>query len=322
MDDTKKQRPQPLIIAHRGACGYLPEHTLAAKAAAHAMGADYLEQDIVATADGDLVVLHDIYLDTVTDVATVFPGRQREDGRYYVIDFTLAELRKLTLHERVDLQTGQTAYSRRFPAEGPAFRIATFAEEIKLVQGMNRSTGREVGLYVEIKRPAWHRQQGHDICRMVLGKLTAAGYTSAEDRVIVESFDADEVRRMRRELKTQLKLGQLIGMNQWQEAPCDFAAMQTRTGLEEIATYASAIGPWAPLLVTDYDTAQPPVASTLAQDAHACGLQVHPFTFRADDLPPWAATFEELLVFYFKQVRVDGLFTDFPDLARQVRDAL
>jgi len=90
----------PIVIAHRGASGYLPEHTLEAKALAYGLGADYLEQDVVATRDAQLVVLHDLHLDDVTDVASRFPGRQRADGRHYAIDFDLAELQQLAVSER------------------------------------------------------------------------------------------------------------------------------------------------------------------------------------------------------------------------------
>ena len=100
----------PIVIAHRGASGYLPEHTLAAKALAHGLGADYIEQDVVATRDSQLVVLHDLYLDDVTDVALKFPGRQRSDGRHYVIDFDLAELEQLTVFERRAPGTARAKY--------------------------------------------------------------------------------------------------------------------------------------------------------------------------------------------------------------------
>ena len=110
-------KPPPIVIAHRGASGYLPEHTLVAKALAHGLGADYLEQDVVATRDGQLVVLHDLYLDDVTDVAAKFPGRQRTDGRHYVIDFDLAELKTLTIFERRAPGALTAKYPARFPVD-------------------------------------------------------------------------------------------------------------------------------------------------------------------------------------------------------------
>ena len=142
-----------LVIAHRGACGYLPEHTLEAKAYAHALGADFVEQDIVATRDDELIVMHDIHLDRVTNVAERFPGRMRDDGRFYARDFDLHEIQSLNATERRRAD-GQTAvFPQRFPTTIGRFRVPTLREEIKFIQGLNRSTGRDVGIYPEIKRP-------------------------------------------------------------------------------------------------------------------------------------------------------------------------
>ncbi len=150
------------VIAHRGASGYLPEHTLPAKALAYGLGADFLEQDVVLTKDRHPIVLHDIHLDTVTDVADRFPERARADGRYYALDFTLAEIKTLAVHERWDHKNRQPVFAGRFPSEN-RLSVPTLAEEIELVQGLNTSTGRDVGIYPEIKKPAWHREQGYDI---------------------------------------------------------------------------------------------------------------------------------------------------------------
>ena len=133
-----------IVIAHRGASGYLPEHTLPAKAMAYAQGADYLEQDLVMTKDDQLVVLHDHYLDRVTDVAERFPDRARKDGRYYAIDFTLAEIRSLKFTEGFEIENGKKVqvYPGRFPMGKSDFRIHTFEEEIEFVQGLNRQKHR------------------------------------------------------------------------------------------------------------------------------------------------------------------------------------
>jgi glycerophosphoryl diester phosphodiesterase len=128
------------VIAHRGASGYLPEHTLEAVAMAYAMGADYLEQDVVLTKDDHAIVLHDIHLEAVTNVAQVFPRRARSDGRYYAIDFTLAEIKALQVHERIALPAGAAVYPKRFPVGWSRFEIPTLEEEITLVQGLNKST--------------------------------------------------------------------------------------------------------------------------------------------------------------------------------------
>jgi len=160
-----------IVIAHRGACGYLPEHTLEAKAMAYGMGADYIEQDVVLTRDDRAVVLHDIHMDTVTDVAKAFPDRKREDGRYYAIDFTLDEIKKLHVTERMDLETGKPVFPGRFPAGKSGFRVPTLEEEIELIQGLNKSTGKDVGIYPEIKSPAWHRSEGKDISKAAKARI-------------------------------------------------------------------------------------------------------------------------------------------------------
>jgi glycerophosphoryl diester phosphodiesterase len=157
-----------LVIAHRGASGYLPEHTLEAKALAYGMGADYLEQDVVATRDDELVVIHDIFLDRVSNVAEKFPDRKRDDGRFYARDFDLAEIRTLRAWERRGDDGITAVFPKRFPTGQGAFQIPTLREEIKLVQGLNKSTGRSVGMYVEIKRPAWHKGEGVDISPILL----------------------------------------------------------------------------------------------------------------------------------------------------------
>lgn len=130
---------EKIVIAHRGASGYLPEHTLPAKAMAYAQGADYLEQDLVMTKDDNLVVLHDHYLDRVTDVADRFPDRARKDGRYYAIDFTLDEIKSLKFTEGFDIENGKKVqtYPGRFPMGKSDFRVHTFEEEIEFVQGLS-----------------------------------------------------------------------------------------------------------------------------------------------------------------------------------------
>jgi glycerophosphoryl diester phosphodiesterase len=172
---------RPLVIAHRGASGYLPEHTLAAKAYAHALGADFLEQDLVLTKDDVPVVLHDIYLDTVTDVAMRFPERKRADGRFYALDLTLVELKQLRVTERFNAKTGAPVFAARFPAGQAEFRVSTLEEELQLIQGLNRSTGRSVGIYPEIKQPQWHRVQGHDIRKMLRPLLARYGYATKKE---------------------------------------------------------------------------------------------------------------------------------------------
>ena len=304
-----------LVIAHRGASGYLPEHTLAAKAAAHVMGADYLEQDVVLSKDGVPMVLHDIHIDTVTDVAQVFPGRARRDGRFYAIDFTLDELKALTVMERGD-QAGRAAFPGRFPRGASSFQIPTLAEEIELIQGLNLSTGREAGIYTEIKAPAWHRAEGHDIAAVVLGVLADYGYADPDDPVFLQCFDWNETQRIRGELGWRGKLVQLLGENSWREAPgVDYDALRTAAGIAQIAEVADGIGPWMRHVVPGVDAGGRAIVTDLVANAHAQGLVVHPYTFRADALPDYADSLEEALRIFLIEADVDGLFTDFPDRA-------
>jgi len=313
MSNTARQTP--VVIAHRGASGYLPEHTLESKALAYGMGADYLEQDVVATRDNELVVLHDIHLDTVTNVAERFPDRAREDGRFYARDFDLAELRTLNVHERRTADGVTAVFPGRFPTTEGRFSIATLAEEITMIQGLNKATGRKVGIYPEIKSPAFHAGEGVDVSRLLLNMLREFGYTDQAAPVFVQCFDAKEVARLRNELGCRLKLVQLIGENDWGESDTDYDALMTSAGLQQVATVADAIGPWAAQLYTIAEIDGQAVSSGLTSRAHAAGLSVHPYTFRADALLPGFDTFAEMIEWFAGTLSIDGLFTDFPDKA-------
>lgn len=306
-----------IVIAHRGASGYLPEHTLAAKALAYGLGADYLEQDLVLTQDNQLIVLHDVHLDTVTDVASVFPGRNRKDGRYYALDLTLAEIKTLRVQERIDLTTNRVVFPGRFPRGHSEFRVPSLEEELQLVQGLNRSTGRSVGIYPEIKSPAWHRLQGRDISRLVLEMLARYGYADRESLAYVQCFDAAETRRLRTELQCQLRLIQLLGENSWQEAPTDFDALRTPAGLATVAEYADGIGPALDQVLDGVGADGRAQRTGLVEQAHQHGLEVHAYTFRTDALPPYARDATELLRMAYVEANLDGLFCDFPDVAVQ-----
>jgi glycerophosphoryl diester phosphodiesterase len=305
----------PLIIAHRGASGYLPEHTLAAAAYAHAVGADFIEQDLVMSRDDVLVVLHDIHLDTTTNVAAKYPQRAREDGRFYAIDFDWAELRELRVNERVNHRTGAAVYPQRYPVGAGPFRLCTMEEQLIMIRGLNQSTGRSVGLYPEIKAPSWHADEGKDPSAALLKLLARHHYPSAGEHIFVQCFEAGELRRLREELGTDLPLIQLIGLNSWGHHNADYDSLLTPAGLREIARYAQGIGPHFEHLLTGFDAGGRPEFSSLMDDAHATGLAVHPFTFRADQLPRGVADFDTLLALFVRTAGVDGLFTDHPDLA-------
>ncbi|MDH4049399.1 MAG: glycerophosphodiester phosphodiesterase [Gammaproteobacteria bacterium] len=303
----------PIVIAHRGASGYLPEHTQEAKALAYAMGADFLEQDVVASRDDQLIVSHDIHLDRVSDVASRFPDRHRDDGRFYVRDFELQELQTLNIHERLNDDGSAAAFPGRFPLHKGRFRIVTLAQEIEMIQGMNRATGRNVGIYPEIKAPAWHRAEGVDVSALLLAMLDDYGYRSAADPVFVQCFDAAEVRRLKNELDCQLPLIQLIGENSWAESDTDYDYLRSEAGLREIAATAIGIGPWIGQLYTLANIDGQPVSTGLVKLAQQLGLAVHPYTFRADAVPPGFASYAALVQWFVLELKVDGLFTDFAD---------
>ena len=300
------------VIAHRGACGYLPEHTLEAKALGYAMGADYLEQDVVATRDDQLIVTHDISLEAVTDVAHRFPDRHRTDGRFYARDFDLGELRTLNVHERRKEDGATAAFPRRFPTDKGRFAIASLRDEIEMIQGLNASTGRSVGIYPEVKKPQWHAQEGVDLSALLLQTLGEFGYRDAGDPVFVQCFDWAEVQRIRSDLGCRLRLVQLLGENEWQESATDYDLLKTPDGLRQIAEVAEGIGPWIGQLYTLAEIDGHPVSTGLVSAAHEAGLAVHPYTFREDQLGPGFETMIEMVDWFVGSLNIDGLFTDFP----------
>lgn len=303
---------EPIIIAHRGASGYLPEHTLEATILAHGLGADFIEQDIVLSKDDVPVVLHDVHLDTTTNVAERFPERERADGRFYAVDFTLRELKTLRVLPRFERQSGRAVYPERYPSGEPGFEIATFEEAIQLIQGLNQSTRREVGIYPEIKKPSWHLEQGKDVGAAVVAMLSRYGYRDKSDLCYVQCFELTETRRLRDALGYEGRLVQLIGGRAKGEDGTDYRYLQTVAGLEELAQLADGIGP--PLdLVVSANSGGSVQAKPLVSDAHAAGLVVHPYTARADALPSWANSYEALIDSLFVEVAVDGVFTDFPN---------
>jgi glycerophosphoryl diester phosphodiesterase len=307
------QTSGPLVIAHRGASGYLPEHTIAAKAYAHALGADYIEQDLVLSKDDVPVVLHDIHLDTVTDAAQRFPNRKRADGRYYALDFLLAELKQLRVTERFNVKTGQRVFAGRFPGQQSSFQISTFEEELQLIHGLNRSTGRVVGIYPEIKQPKWHRAQGHDLSRVVLAVLARYGYATRNDGCFLQCFEWAEVQRLRNDLGWRGQLVMLIESKGKGDDGTDFDFLCTAAGMKEIAKVADGVGPSISRLATWTPNDAVPKLSGFVGLARAEKLIVHPYTVRVDELPKNCPSAEALHAALFKELRVDGVFTDFTD---------
>ncbi|WP_368735872.1 glycerophosphodiester phosphodiesterase [Polaribacter sargassicola] len=294
-----KQMKSKIVIAHRGASGYLPEHTIEAKAMAYAMNPDFIEQDLALSKDNVPIVIHDIYLDDVTDVATKFADRKREDNRFYVIDFTFKELKTLQVTERFNPKTGKQVYKNRFPIWKGNFKLHSLQEEIDLIQGLNASTGKNIGIYPEIKEPEFHKKEGKDLTKVVLKILADFGYKTKKDNCILQCFDAKELEKIRKELKSDLFLVQLI------EFPEEVKK------LPHFATYANGVGPWYKQILSKKNGNNWQLTS-LVTNAHKLGLKVHPYTFRADSLDEFSS-FEEMMQTLFIDANIDGAFTDFPD---------
>ncbi|MEA3238785.1 MAG: glycerophosphodiester phosphodiesterase [Candidatus Bipolaricaulota bacterium] len=293
-----------IVIGHRGAAGYLPEHTLEGYAYAYALEADYVEPDLVLTKDAQFICMHDIYLNPTTDVETVFPNRHRSDGHWYAADFTLAEIKTLSVHERCK-SNGTPYFPDRFPVGKSRFDVPTFAEMIELVQSLNKSTGRDVGIYPELKRPSWHDQQGLPMEQALINMLDRYSYMAADAKVYVQCFEPDSLKKLR-ELATKIPLIQLVS------ASWAYASMWTEEGLDAIASYANGIGPSKKIIEKN---------PQFVAWAHERDLVVHPYTFRKDSLPSQYANLSDELDRFYYHYNVDGVFTDFVDIAATVLDS-
>ncbi len=320
---------EKLIIAHRGASGYLPEHTLESKALAFGQRADYLEQDLVMTKDNQLVVIHDHFLDGLTDVAKKFPNRARADGKYYVMDFTLDEVRSLQMTENFKNENGKQVpvYPGRFPLWQGNFKIHTFEEELQFVRGLEKSTGKTIGIYPEIKAPWLHHKEGKDIAKTTLALLKKYGYTQKNDPVYLQTFDFNELKRLKTSLMPKMgmdvKLVQLVAYTDWNETEeqqngqwvnYDYDWMFKPGAMKEIARYADGVGPAWYMLLDEKTSSIGNIKTTpMVADIQATKLQLHPYTVRKDALPKYVRNINEMYGALFDQAGADGIFTDFPD---------
>jgi glycerophosphoryl diester phosphodiesterase len=321
--------PKVLIIAHRGASGERPEHTMLSYELAIEQGADFIEPDLVSTKDGVLVARHENNIADTTDVADhpEFAGRKTSktiDGEkmtgWFTEDFTLAELRTLRAKERLpQLRPGNAAYNGQV-------QIPTFDEIIALAKRATRETGRTIGIYPETKHPSYFASIGLPLEPRLLAALKAAGWDRADAPVFIQSFEVENLKALH--AITRVRLIQLMSLS---GGPADHAvpsyqAMATPEGLRAIAAYAYGIGPEKAMIL-------PPggAATALVADAHAAGLKVHPWTFRAENffLPPALrnganpAAHGDLAaeILSFLKLGVDGFFTDFPHIGVETRAA-
>ena len=304
--------PYPAIIAHRGACGYLPEHTLPAVELAHTFDADYIEQDVVLTSDGVPIVLHDVTLELTTNVAALFPERHRDDGLFYAIDFTLEEIKTLNAHERTD-SDGNPIFPGRYSGTGVEFKVPTLAEEIETVDRLNAASGKRAGMYIELKRPEFHEQEGVDIYQAVLNVLTAFNRLGESAETVIQCFDPETLKRFAREGIFKGPLVQLVLTESIANWRGDFEGMHTMSGLKKVAEYAHGIGPDVNLL--ENMSGGP---SEMVVAAKKLGLFLHPYTLRADSESLPGVNFEALHKKLFIDLEVDGAFTDFADQTREL----
>ena len=318
-----------LIIAHRGASGHRPEHTLAAYELAARMGADFVEPDLVSTADGVLVARHEPQIGATTDIAArpEFADRHTTkvvDGRprtgWFVEDLSLAELRTLRAVERIPrVRPHNTAYDGRFA-------VPTFAEILQLRARLSAELGREIGVYPETKHPSYFARLGLALEPQLVADLTAAGLNHAGAPVFVQSFEPGTLRMLRG--MTPVPLVQLLDAC---GAPADgsprsYPDLRTPAGLAGISRYAAAIGPRKDLVLPHWAAGPTP----LVDDAHAAGLAVHAWTFRDENrflpgpLRSARGRYGDARAEYaaFLGAGVDAVFTDHPDTAVAAREAV
>lgn len=316
----------PLLIAHRGASGYRPEHTLAAYGLAIEMGADFIEPDLVSTRDGVLIARHENDISETTDVSErpEFASRRAVkdiDGHrvtgWFSEDFTLAEIKTLRARERLPFR-GQGFNGR--------FEVPTFQEVLDLARRATAETGRTIGVYPETKKPTYFRSLGLPLEEPLLAALEEAGYRGRSAAVYIQSFETGNLKELRK--RTDLPLIQLLEVS---GRPRDFTLsgdqrtyrdLAAPAGLAEIVEYADGIGPDKRLIVPVDEKGALLPPTSLVDDAHRAGLLVHPWTFRSDGpfLAPEYGGDPERELRQFFALGVDGLFSDFPDTAARARD--
>ncbi|MGH2713057.1 MAG: glycerophosphodiester phosphodiesterase [Thermoleophilaceae bacterium] len=342
--DGRQGENNPLVIGHRGASGYLPEHTLESYALAIRLGADYVEPDLVATKDGHLIARHEPNITNTTDVAShpEFAGRKttkKVDGfdetGWFASDFTLKEIKTLGA-----LQT----FPERPQQFNGRFKIPTLSEVIELVQRESKRRDRRIGIYPETKHPTYHQGLNLPLEGRLVRILDRYDLDKRKSPVFIQSFEQSNLMRLNR--MTPVRLVQLVDAFDVDangvliyEPPFDrpydwtvsgdpellsrtFGFFATDEGLEEISTYADGIGPWKKYIVStnaNNDTLPP---TDLIDRAHEHGLLIHTWTFRSEQSRLAnqynGNPINEYLQFY--ELGIDGVFSDFPDDAFAARE--
>lgn len=330
---------KPLVIGHRGAPGYVPEHTLGSYALAITMGADYIEPDLVITKDGKLIARHDNELGFTTDVSEhpEFASRRRNqtvDGNeingWFTEDFTLEEIKTLRAIERIpDIRPGNARLNG-------AFTVPTLQEIIDLAKSLQVSQQRVIGIYPEIKHSTYFKNIGLPMEQLVVDTLHNNSYKGREAPIYIQSFEVGNLKELKG--MTDLRLLQLYESDKSLK-PFDqvglsngltYGDMSTPEGLKEVATYAYAVGPDKSYIIPRDSNNHLGTPTSFVQDAHAAGLKVHPYTFRAENtfLPseyrngdsPNAMGDLSSEIRAYLEAGIDGLFSDQPDIPLRLRD--
>ena len=343
---------KPLVIAHRGASGYRPEHTLQAYELAIDMGADFIEPDLVSTKDGELVARHENNISGTTNVAThkEFAGKKCSksiDGKieegWFTEDFTAAELRTLKARERLpQVRQRNTIYN-------DIYQIPTFQEILDLVKRKEKELNRRIGIYPEVKHPSYFNSVSLPTDQKIIDTLHKNGYIESSAPIFIQCFEPGTLRKLR--TKTKLKLVLLIDETgqpyDWtlDKDNRSYADMLTDQGLKSIAEFADGIGPNKNLIYPRNNDSSISATSDLVARAHKFGLQVHPWTFRNENqfLPKqlrkgdektadksddksacseglYGDAIAEYKLFY--DAGVDGVFSESPDTAIEARARL
>lgn len=337
--DSSVVECRPLVIGHRGASGYTPEHTLGSYALAITMGADYIEPDLVSTKDGHLIARHDNELGFTTDVAEhpEFASRYRNqtiDGKdvsgWFTEDFTLDEVKTLRAIERIpDIRPGNARMNG-------AFTVPTLQEIIDLAKSMEVSEKRVIGIYPEIKHSTHFKNLGLPMEQTVVDTLHKNGYNGREAPIYIQSFEISNLKELK--MMTELRLLQLYESDKSLK-PFDqvgladgltYEDMSTPEGLKDVALYAYAVGPDKSYVIPRNSENRLGQPTSFVADAHSAGLKVHPYTFRAENtfLPSEYRSGDSLNAIgdlaseirAYLEAGIDGLFSDQPDVPYRLRD--
>jgi glycerophosphoryl diester phosphodiesterase len=337
-NDGNIEECKPLVIGHRGASGYVPEHTLGSYALAITMGTDYVEPDLVMTKDGQLIARHDNELGLTTDVSEhpEFASRRRNqtvDGHeisgWFTEDFTLEEIKTLRAIERIpQIRPGNARLNG-------AHTVPTFKEIIDLVKSLETSQKRVIGIYPEIKHSTHFKNIGLPMERLVVDTLHKKGYRHRESPIYIQSFEITNLKELKE--MTQLRLLQLYESD-FKLQPYDqvvantgytYGDMATPEGLREVAKYAYAVGPDKTSIIPRDSNNRLSKATAFVENAHTAGLKVHPYTFRAENsfLPAEfrSSTTDDDIGDLSGEIRayldagIDGLFSDQPNIPVSIR---